>query len=58
MSYEHEEECFGGVDGAVAEKICVKIGHHRVTWDVEANLPDGFECDSMAVKVKVEGAFE
>lgn len=42
------------VDGVAAEKIHVKSGHHRVTWDAAADLPDGFECDRVAVEVKME----
>lgn len=42
------------VDGVAAEQIQVQSGHHRVTWDADADLPDGFECDRVTVEVKVE----
>ena len=42
------------VDGVAAEKIQVQGGHHRVTWDADADLPDGFECDRVTVEVKVK----
>lgn len=42
------------VDGVAAEQIQVQSGHHRVTWDADADLPDGFECDRVTVEVKAE----
>lgn len=42
------------VDGVAAEKIQVQGGHHRVTWDADADLPDGFECNRVSVEVKSE----
>ena len=40
------------VDGVAAEQIQVKGGHHLVTWDAAADLPDGFASDRVAVDVK------
>lgn len=42
------------VDGVAAEKIQVQSGHHRVTWNADADLPDGFECNRVSVEVKSE----
>ena len=42
------------VDGVAAEQIQVQSGHHRVTWNADADLPDGFECDRVTVAVKAE----